>query len=112
MSDIIRSISRVPGGTVVELTGEIDLHQAADFHEALVDLCDERPERLIIHLSAVDYIDSSGVGSLVEICRRLKREGGKLILVAPSERVGSVLEITKLNQFFTIVPTEQEALLS
>lgn len=110
MSEVIQSVSRVPGAIIVELTGEIDLNQSPSFHEALVDLCGEEPERLIVHLSKVDYIDSSGVGSLVEIYRRLKRKGHKMILVAPSERVGSVLEITRLDQFFTIVPTEQEAM--
>lgn len=110
MTDVIQSVSRVQGAIVVQLTGDIDLNQSPSFHQALVDLCAEEPDRLIVHLSRVDYIDSSGVGSLVEIYRRLKRQGRKMILVAPSKRVGSVLEITKLDKFFTIVPTEQEAL--
>ena len=110
MTEIIRNVSRAKGAIIVELAGEIDLNQSPSFHQAMVDLCMEQPERLVVHLSQVEYIDSSGVGSLVEIYRRLKREGRKMILVAPSERVGSVLEITRLDQFFTIVSTEQEAL--
>lgn len=110
MTDVIRSVSRVEGGTVVHLEGEIDLNRSPTFHEALVELCREEPQRMVVNLSDVEYIDSSGIGSLVDIHRRLKREDRRLILVAPSERVASVLEITNLDQFFTIVSGEQEAL--
>lgn len=109
MSNVIASISQDPEGTVVALTGEIDLHQAPGFHQKLVDLCAQKPVRMIVEMSQVTYIDSSGVGSLVEIFRRLNKERRKLILVAPSARVSSVLEITRLDQFFTIVATLEQA---
>jgi len=95
---------------VVHLHGEIDLHQSPGLHEALVDLCSERPARLILNMSEVSYIDSSGVGSLVEIFRRLKRDKGAFVLVAPGPRVMSVLEITRLDKFFAIVSTQEEAM--
>lgn len=109
MSDVILDITRDPAGTIVSLGGEIDLHETPDFHSALVDLCGEGTPKLILVLSQVQYIDSSGVGTLVEIYRRLKRENRKLILVAPAERVRSVLEITRLDQYFTIVDTPAQA---
>ncbi len=109
MSEVIRAIDRDDDMTTVRLGGEIDLHQSPGFHSRLVELCDEKPQRLILDLSQVDYIDSSGVGSLVEIFRRLKKEQRRLILVAPSARVSSVLEITRLDQFFTIVDDHEQA---
>ncbi len=109
MSQVIQNVIRGASDTIVHLCGEIDLHQAPEFHERLVELCHENPQRLILVLSQVQYIDSSGVGSLVEIFRRLRKQDRKLILVAPSERVRSVLEITRLDRFFTIVATEDEA---
>ncbi|MEE9296404.1 MAG: STAS domain-containing protein [Phycisphaerae bacterium] len=110
MSDVIEAVTHEDGGIVVRLTGEIDLHQSPQFHQQLVALCDEQPQRLILDLSAVRYIDSSGVGSMVEIFRRLKKEGRLMILVSPSERVRGVLEITRLDEFFTIVGSADEAL--
>ncbi|NOT02368.1 MAG: STAS domain-containing protein [Phycisphaerales bacterium] len=110
MTDLIESVSRNENHTVVRLNGEIDLHRSPELHHALVDLCNEKPRRLIVNLSKVQYIDSSGIGSLVDVFRRLKRGGGALFLVSPSERVTSVLEITRLNEFFTIVADEQQAL--
>ena len=109
-SEVVRDVRKEAQGTVVQAHGEIDLQQSPAFHQVLVGLCAEKPKRLIIDLSEVNYIDSSGVGSLVEVFRRLKKEGNKLILVNPSERVQSVLEITKLDQFFAVVATEKEAI--
>ena len=110
MSDVIRDITREDSGTIVHLQGEIDLHQSPGLHEALVDICGEKPARLILNMADVRYIDSSGVGSLVEIYRRLKREKGAFVLVAPGSRVMSVLEITRLDKFFAIVNTQEEAM--
>lgn len=112
MNDVIREVRRDANGTVVCLGGDIDLHQSPGFHQKLVELCSEKPARLILDLSEVNYIDSSGIGTLVEIFRRLNKEGRKLVLVSPSERVRSVLEITKLDAFFEIVATSKQALQS
>ena len=110
MSDVIRDTTREESGTIVHLHGEIDLHHSPGLHEALVEICSEKPARLILHMSEVSYIDSSGVGSLVEIYRRLKRQNGAFVLVAPGPRVMSVLEITRLDKFFAIVNTQEEAM--
>ena len=110
MSEAVRNIDRQDAGTVVRLGGEIDMHVSPELHRSLAELCAEKPKRLVLDLSAVEYLDSSGIGSLVEIYRRIMKDDGRLILLSPSERVTGVLEITKLDQFFTIVGTEQEAL--
>ncbi len=109
MSDVIRDVNRTPEGIIVHLAGEIDLHQIPDFHAALIDLCAEGTTRIILDLSKVEYMDSSGIGTLVEIFRRLKKENRKLILVSPAERVRSLLEITRLDQYFTVAKSSEEA---
>lgn len=111
MSELILDITRKDSGTVVRLHGDIDLHRSPGLHECLVDICGEGPVRLILDMSKVNYIDSSGVGSLVDIYRRLKRSKNAFVLVAPGPRVMSVLEITRLDKFFAIVNTQEEAML-
>ena len=110
MSDSIEKVLRVGANTIVHLVGEIDLNRSPAFHEAMIELCDQRPERMVVNLSDVDYIDSSGIATLVDVHTRLKRDGAKMILVAPSARVSSVLEITRLDAFFAMAQTEQEAM--
>ncbi len=109
MSDLIQCVEKSDHGTVVSLCGDIDLHHSPALHLALANLCAEEPKRLILKLADVSYIDSSGIGSLVEIYRRMKKTNGSLVLVSPSERVRSVLEITRLDKFFPIAASEEEA---
>jgi anti-sigma B factor antagonist len=95
--------------TIVRTAGEIDLQHSPTLRSSLLALAERKPRRVIVDLSAVTYVDSSGVGTLVEFKRRLERGGGEVILAGLQPRVRSVFEITKLDQFFTIVPTVDEA---
>lgn len=95
---------------VVSPFGEIDLRHVPDIHSRLLTLCESKPDRFVINMSEVTYIDSSGVGALVEINRRIKGYGGEMFLVSPAPRVMNVFEITRLDRFFSIVATEEEAL--
>lgn len=110
MNAVVKEVRREGRAAIVAAQGEIDLRRSPDFHKALVELCAERPKLLVIHLGEVTYMDSSGVGTMVEIFRRTKEYGGRMVLVAPTERVRSVFEITKLDRFFTIKDSEAEAL--
>lgn len=110
MNPVVREVRREGNAAIVAAQGEIDLRRSPELHRALVGLCEDRPEVLVINLGEVTYMDSSGVGTLVEILRRTREHGGRMVLVAPTERVRSVFEITKLDRFFTIKDTEAEAL--
>ncbi len=104
----IRS-SADPAGRVVILHGEVDLRSSPRLRGALLELLEDRPARLIIDLVGVTYMDSSGVGTLVEIKRRVEQAGGKLVLIGMQQRVRSVFEITRLDRFFTIAASADEA---
>lgn len=95
---------------IVELTGDIDMHRTPTVHRGIIAVCNRRPSQLLIDLQEVPYIDSSGIGMLVEIFRRMKASGGSLRLCGLSERVVGVFEITKLDKFFNIFPGQTEAL--
>lgn len=98
-----------PGRPVVRIGGEVDLHSSPAVRDALLKLIEDRPERLIVDLADVSYMDSSGVGTLVELKRRVERAGGKMVLSGLQQRVLSVFEITRLDRFFVIKPDLAEA---
>jgi anti-sigma B factor antagonist len=108
--ECVKQIRREAGNIIVALKGAIDLHHTPQVHQALVGACDEKPRRLVIDLSAVSYMDSSGIGTLVEVFRRVNAYKGKLALCGLNDRVHSVFEITKLDKFFKIFPSESEAM--
>lgn len=109
-SPAVREITQHDSATVIRLSGEVDMSRSPGVHQALVEVLQGRPARLVIDLTEVSYMDSSGVGVLVDALRRMRTTSGKLALVAVAPRVLSVLQITKLDQFFEMYSTLQEAL--
>ncbi len=106
----VREVRQVGDATVVVLAGDVDLHGSPALDETLVTVCRRKPPRLIINLESVGYIDSSGVATLVKAFQSVNAYRGRLALAGMNDRVRSVFEITKLDQFFTICHTEKEAL--
>ncbi len=106
----VKEIRNEGSAVVVALTGEVDLHHTPEVHRALVSVVEKKPALLVINLAEVRYMDSSGIGTLVEVLRRVAAYQGKLALCHMNDRVHSVFEITKLDHFFKIFDTEAEAL--
>ncbi|GJM60132.1 MULTISPECIES: STAS domain-containing protein [Persicobacter] len=62
-------------------------------------------------ISALRYMNSSGIGVLITGLTKFRNAGGEMVLIKPSESVKKLLIITKLNSIFTIVDTEEEAIV-
>ncbi|MCC6830556.1 MAG: STAS domain-containing protein [Thermoleophilia bacterium] len=86
---------RRPNATVLRLTGELDLATAPEVLAAVeAATCDGGPSRLVLDMSGVSFIDSTGVRTLLEANRVA---GNDLSLLAPSPAVTRVLELTELR---------------
>jgi anti-anti-sigma factor len=85
---------------VVSVDGEIDLASAPGLHDLLNTAIDLGARRLVADLSAVTFIDSSGLGVLIDCLRRLRRTGGNLIIVADREAVIRTFEVAWLHNVF------------
>jgi anti-sigma B factor antagonist len=110
MTNPLREVRNVGAATVLVPAGEIDLQRSPGLYREFMKVCKTRPRRLVIDLREVGYMDSSGVSTLVEVLRSVKGYGGTLVLLSPTARVRSMFEIAKLDRFFTIADTEEEAL--
>ena len=106
------AVDKQAAATVIRVAGDIDLHRSPALHEHLVTVCSDKPAVLVIDLHAVAYMDSSGVGTLVHAYRLVKEYQGKMRLVGLTDRVRSVFEISRLDQYFPIFGTVEEALSS
>src|SRR5215470_5484006 len=94
---------------VVDVSGELS-RRASSLLNPLKDLLADGRSNLILDLSALSYVDSSGLGQLISIWTSIGKRGGQLILLRPSPRVREQLEITKLDTVFVIINHEAEAL--
>ena len=105
------SIRRVDNATVVDVAGDIDLASSPEVRKALLhEVRDNRRPRVILNLSAVGYIDSSGVASLVEGLKASRDIGSRFILIGLSGAAREVLQLSRLVKVFEIYETEVEAL--
>ena len=102
--DPVAGIVRSDGTIVVSLAGELDLYNAAAVREALLECCAESPERLIIDLSGVKFIDSTALGVLIEARTRLTNRRG-FLLAAPGLETRRALEISGLDRHFAVHET-------
>jgi anti-sigma B factor antagonist len=95
---------------VVTVSGEVDLSNSPQMRTALLGLlAQHRPHKLVLNLEAVPYMDSSALAVLVELMRKMGKDG-KIILAAPQPRVRGLLEIARLNTIFPLAATEEEAI--
>lgn len=95
---------------VLPLEGEIDLHVSPRVAASLGAMIDQKPPRLVVDLSAVTYIDSSGLAVLIEGMQNVEAYGGKFILAGLQDNVRPIFEIARLDQVFIIFPHVDAAL--
>jgi anti-sigma B factor antagonist len=99
--DPVAGVERDDGVVVVRLAGELDLYNAHEVREALLDCCATAPERLVVDLSAVKFIDSTALGVLIEARTRLANRRG-FLLAAPGLETRRALEISGLDRHFAV----------
>jgi len=95
---------------VLEVAGDIDLFTAPQLRHAVNELIDAGSRKLVVDLTKVGFLDSTGLGVLVGALKRLRDSGGDLVLAAPQRPVRRVLSVTGLDKVFTIHtdPTESQ----
>jgi anti-sigma B factor antagonist len=99
--------------TVVDAAGRITLGEGASvFRDTIRDLAAKGNKKLLINLSEVSYIDSSGIGEMVSAFTSVTNAGGQLKLIGLSKRVKDLLQITKLYTVFEAFDDETEAVRS
>jgi anti-sigma B factor antagonist len=95
---------------VVLITGDVDLETSPQLREFLKPKSTKKTPFLLLDFSGVNYIDSSGLATLIEYFQAAQSYGGKLALASLSPRVKNVFEIVRLEQIFSLYPDVPSAL--
>jgi anti-anti-sigma factor len=95
---------------VVCLKGSCTMDVAGKLGECVKGLASEEMRLLVLELSALDFIESTGLGNIVAGYLRIRRRNGEIRMVSPPPSIRHLLEITRLTQLFTIHRTVEEAL--
>ena len=92
--------------------GEIDALTAPTLGRRLLQLVAEGIRRVVVDLSQTTFIDSTGLGVLVNGLRQVGRGGGELVVVCPTERILRPFKATGLHRHLSIAKSREEALLA
>jgi anti-sigma B factor antagonist len=99
------------GGTILDITGDIDLAHSPAVRKALLsEIKEKKTPKVFLNLEKVRYIDSSGIASLVEGLKASRDQGSRLILYGLSKSVREVMELSRLQKIFEIHESEAQAL--
>jgi len=82
--------------------GDIDMSRSASLRAALREALQSKPRKVIVDLKQVDYMDSSGLATLVEAARNARTQQTPMVLCALTHKVRAVFEIARLHHFFQI----------
>jgi anti-sigma B factor antagonist len=111
MFDFTLETEALPSGIhVLTASGEIDLFTAPDLREAATAALDAGAQRIVVDLSGVRFLDSTGLGVLIAILKRLRPAGGQFAIVNTNPTTAATFSITGLDDVLRILPTREAAL--
>tara|TARA_B100000029_G_scaffold240418_1_gene237601 strand:- start:301 stop:633 length:333 start_codon:yes stop_codon:yes gene_type:complete len=102
-------ITERDGATIVALSGDVDLETSPAVRQGLIE-CIEKHDNVIVDMSQVSYIDSSGVASLVEAFQLSRKKGSSFALAHVSAAALRVLNLARLDKVFSIFESIEDAI--
>jgi anti-sigma B factor antagonist len=98
--------------SLIDVVGSLTLFESAALRQAITNLIAEKRRDIVLNLSRLEYLDSSGIGELVRNYLTVIKSGGSLKVVGLSNRAEEILKITQLYKVFPEFPDEEAALKS
>lgn len=106
----ISTAQEASGVTVVTVEGQLIVANRQDLKQVIQDALDNGARKFVLDFGPTAYIDSSGLGALVSINRKVREQGGELRLAGLNEDLRSLFELTKLDTLFVIADSATQAL--
>lgn len=99
--------------TIIDIVGNVTLNDGAEqVRDKVRSILQQGQKAILVNLSKVSYMDSAGLGELVQAYSTVAKQGGKLKLVSPTKRLHDLLVITKLATVFDSFDDEAKAVAS
>jgi anti-anti-sigma factor len=104
----VRGVARRDGAVVISLAGELDLYNADEVRAALADAIEAQPERIVVDMAGVEFVDSTALGVLIEARSKLGRPA--LVLCSPQLETRRTLQVSGLDRHLPVHDTLDDAL--
>jgi len=96
--------------TVVDVDGQLIVGNRQELKQRVLQELEQGERKFVIDFAQTGYIDSSGLGVLVSLSKKIREQGGELRLSSLNEDLRTLFELTKLDTLFKIADTRDEAL--
>ncbi len=97
------------GVLILTPQGQLNASEVASFKKEWAPFLQKEKLGVIVDCSSLEFVDSTGLGALIALLRKLESKGGKLVFVGLGPEVASIFEMTRLHKLFQIYPTLQIA---
>lgn len=102
--------TEVGGVSVVRAVGTVDLYTSPSLRKVLLRILKSQSPNIVVDLAEVDYMDSSGLATLVEALQRLIAKGGSMRLASTRKEITFVIELARLDRIFKLDDSVDESL--
>jgi anti-sigma B factor antagonist len=103
------TLARTDARLLVEVDGQLVVGNRQEFKQAILDDVEQGARLVIVDFTRSAYIDSSGLGALVSLAKRLREVGGDLRLVGLNDDLRTLFELTRLDSLFPLFATRGPA---
>ena len=105
------SVNETGGVVVIKLTGQLmGGTDALKINDELFDLLEKGKNKIIVDLEEVSWINSSGLGILIGMITRVRKEKGEMVLINIAEKIKEILRVTKLESIFKVYDSLEDAM--
>ena len=113
MIGTMEALSKIINGIlIIAIKGQIRISTQNEFREFFSRLVEENSSSsVILNMAGIGYMNSAGIGMIVDSFRKFKGNGGRLVLCSLMPDIEKLFEVTKLNRFIEIYPSEEDAIM-
>ena len=101
---------RVNDVQILELSGRFDISTADSVLQRINAMTEKPPARIVVNMTNVKFVDSTGLSTLVQGTKQSQMQEGDLYLCGLQQPVRIIFELTRLDKYFEIFPTEENAI--
>ncbi len=104
------TVSQSDSVTVVDVEGQLIVGNRQELKQKVLEELEDGARKVVVDFTNTGYIDSSGLGVLVSLSKKIREQGGELRLAGLNDDLRTLFELTKLDTLFEIADTREEAL--
>ena len=101
---------KVSANLIVELNGNFDLHTAKYFKDEINRYLKKEIDNLVLDFKAIDFIDSSGIGAILSIYKKIEKKGGEIVIINISPTLKRIFELSGVLNIIEFYSSRVEAL--